>query len=877
MSSDLTEVEFGLLSEESDQEATTSSETNSQAELTKPLFQLLYFILIWQIAFKVSTAGICALLRFLKYFFLSLGTAVQSATVTALSNLIPLTKTSLRKAVLLGKDEFTEYIVCPKCDCVYSPEFCKMAGKFVAQTCRFKAYPNHPIKSRQKECGMQLMKKVRGKSGFTFKPKKIFPYQSLGKAMQRLFQRPGFVQCCELWRTRQKFQHFGYMCDIHDGLIWKDFEDFLSAPFNYLLILNIDWFSPFKHGCYSVGAIYLTIQNLPSAIRNRPENIVLVGIVPGPNEPHLTLNSYLAPLKDELLSAWNNGMEITVNTTNGEKASYTVRLALTCVACDIPATRKVCGFLSHRATLACNKCMKCFPHVLESNGSFWTNCAGFDRENFPKRTNADHRQRSQEILRKFQEKGTKTALHDAVSSQGVRYTVLLELPYFDPIRFPVIDPMHNLFLGTGKHMMEVWLRHPSTNLSKESISIIEDLACAFVIPEGIGRLPSRMSTHFGGFTADQWRNWITIYSAICLWNIIPKEHWECWNLFVKAVKMISCRVIKLSDLSEADSLFLAFCVRFQELYGEKECTMNMHLHLHLFQSLQDYGPPNAFWLYAFERYNGILGSFHINNKAIESQLMERFLETQSLGSCLQTGMFDEDYLSILPVGNQAYSYRDVHIQQASHNVVQFLELPNGPLNVSLECLDAFYSMVKVIGPFKEKILTELETTQLEVVLNELLDTSVQVHSKFCVKFGKVILGDDLIGSSLPNSSVSSSLIMASWPTAPDSVSPQCAIGEVQYFLKVDVIQQYELEADNAKIMNHTLAFVHWRKPYEQDIFPNEIARICETTYQARCKWNFLPVWRISNRCAHITAPFTFSSFCTETVTIACPLPLRLTL
>jgi len=114
------------------------------------------------------------------------------------------------------------------------------------------------------------------------------------------------------------------MCDIHDSLIWKDFEDFLSAPFNYLSILNIDWFSPFKHGRYSLGAIYLTIQNLPSAIRHPPENTVLVGIVRGPNELRLTINSYIAPLKDELLSAWNNGMEITVNTANGEEASYTV-------------------------------------------------------------------------------------------------------------------------------------------------------------------------------------------------------------------------------------------------------------------------------------------------------------------------------------------------------------------------------------------------------------------------------------------------------------------------------------------------------------------------------------------------------------------------
>ena len=163
-------------------------------------------------------------------------------------------------------------------------------------------------------------------------------------------------------------------------------------------------------------------------------------------------------------------MKITVNTANVEKASYTVCLALTCVSCDIPATRKLCGFLSHRTTLACNKCMKCFPQLLESNGSFFTNCAGFDHEKFPKRTNTDHRQRCQEIL--FQEKGTKTALRNAVSSQGVS----LELPYF--------VPMQNLFVGTGKHMMEVQLRHYSTNLSKDSISIIEGLACAFVIPEG---------------------------------------------------------------------------------------------------------------------------------------------------------------------------------------------------------------------------------------------------------------------------------------------------------------------------------------------------------------------------------------------------------
>ena len=33
------------------------------------------------------------------------------------------------------------------------------------------------------------------------------------------------------------------------------------------------------------------------------------------------------------------------------------------------------------------------------------------------------------------------------SETGVRYSVLLGLPYYDAIRMVLIDPIHNLFLG----------------------------------------------------------------------------------------------------------------------------------------------------------------------------------------------------------------------------------------------------------------------------------------------------------------------------------------------------------------------------------------------------------------------------------------------
>lgn len=80
------------------------------------------------------------------------------------------------------------------------------------------------------------------------------------------------------------------MADIYDGQVWKNSatingRPFLSKPHHLGLMLNCDWFQPFHHTQYSIGVIYLVILNLPRTIRFKPENIIIAGIIPGPNEP----------------------------------------------------------------------------------------------------------------------------------------------------------------------------------------------------------------------------------------------------------------------------------------------------------------------------------------------------------------------------------------------------------------------------------------------------------------------------------------------------------------------------------------------------------------------------------------------------------------
>ena len=56
----------------------------------------------------------------------------------------------------------------------------------------------------------------------------------------------------------------------------------------------------------------------------------------------------------------------------------------------------------------------------------------------------------------------------------------------------------------------------------------------------------------------------------------------------------------------------------------KVVTPNMHLNCHLKEPIENFGPLHAFWLFSYETFNGVLGSYQNNNKSIVPQLMNKF-------------------------------------------------------------------------------------------------------------------------------------------------------------------------------------------------------------------------------------------------------------
>lgn len=205
------------------------------------------------------------------------------------------------------------------------------------------------------------------------------------------------------------------------------------------------------------------------------------------------------------------------------------------------------------------------------------------------------------------------------SETGARYSALFQLPYYDAVRFVIIDPMHNLLLGTAKHVLNTWLDMGC--LSNASFQRIQTRVNSVKVPTEIGRIPGKILNGFTGFTADQWKNWVCVYSLYALKGLIPNEHYCMWTHFVHACQILCSKVITANGCKKADEELMSFCKQFEELCGKKRCTPNMHLHGHLLECVMDYGPVYSFWCFSFERYNGILGEYQTNNVNIGKILL----------------------------------------------------------------------------------------------------------------------------------------------------------------------------------------------------------------------------------------------------------------
>jgi hypothetical protein len=171
-------------------------------------------------------------------------------------------------------------------------------------------------------------------------------------------------------------------------------------------------------------------------------------------------------------------------------------------------------------------------------------------------------------------------------------------------RFTIIDPMHNLYLGTAKRIMKKWTSGNQPLISIHDLKNIQAIINATPPPSDIGRIPFKIASQFAGFTADQWKSWCLIYSTLALRNILSEEHRQYWQSFIDCLSLWGQTIVTYEEIVYGDLAMKDFLIKIKSVWGPEIASPNMHMHLHIKDCMLDYGPLYSFWCFPFERLNG---------------------------------------------------------------------------------------------------------------------------------------------------------------------------------------------------------------------------------------------------------------------------------
>ena len=207
----------------------------------------------------------------------------------------------------------------------------------------------------------------------------------------------------------------------------------------------------------------------------------------------------------------------------------------------------------------------------------------------------------------------------------------------------------------------------------------------------------------------------------------------------------------------------------------------MHMHAHLRQCIEDFGPVYSFRCFSFEHYNRIIEHMKKNWHAPEIQIMEKFTLMQTLNASTES---PPKLLRCLNGLKNNYIMLEDNIR-IFDSVLLFKYEQN------LFCLPTAVCAMKlachIIVPLKEKILLEHLRDNLHRTYSLLYGSkSVQRVPMRYEEFSQIEIFVQVF-TSLKSRSKRSCVIMAIWPSVSGSIinhacnSEDIRVGEIEYF------------------------------------------------------------------------------------------------
>lgn len=345
--------------------------------------------------------------------------------------------------------------------------------------------------------------------------------------------------------------------------------------------LSTDGFAPFKRRKNTAWPLIIFNYNLPPEIRFHMDNILALGVIPGPKKP-VDIDSFLWPLLQELhrLATGVRAFDILTSTL------FSLRAYLILAFGDIPAVSMIMHMKGHNGISPCRMCEIVGLRVPNSRAT--THYVPLDRANHPSvpadtvhvydAANLPLRNHKTLLAQanEVQSALTVTEASNLAKKYGIKGVP--DLSYAPGLSFPSSFPydfMHLIWENLVKNLILLWTgEFKGVNEGVESYTLpkavweaigVTTAESGSTIPSAYGSRVPNVATHRSQCSAEMWSFWTLYLGPVLLRRRF--QHQKYYVHFIRLVRLLNiCLQFEITDgeIDEIKEGFICWVKDYEE-------------------------------------------------------------------------------------------------------------------------------------------------------------------------------------------------------------------------------------------------------------------------------------------------------------------------
>jgi hypothetical protein len=182
-------------------------------------------------------------------------------------------------------------------------------------------------------------------------------------------------------------------------------------------------------------------------------------------------------------------------------------------------------------------------------------------------------------------------------------------------------------------------RLKATSLPEKVLDQFELDVRRWEFPRSMGPVLGKLGHKMSKFTGAEYKNLLnTCFSVMAEPHLTDAEYGLVHHLR-EVSRLLDDRIVRKNHIDEIHDYLLEYQKMYMKVYGADSLTPNNHKSTHLGDCMLDYGCVHGFWLFAFERYNGLAKATNWRNGNLLEVSMRQFTNHSRLLALLSEPSF----------------------------------------------------------------------------------------------------------------------------------------------------------------------------------------------------------------------------------------------